>query len=288
MRLRIENKTFDEERALYNIENADIINCTFAGPADGESSFKEARNVSIYDSYFDLRYPLWHTHNFELIDSKLGDNARAAFWYSTYGLIKNVNINTIKSFRNCENIKIIDSHIVASEVGWFCNNMSIEKSYIEGDYPLLRAENITIDNSTISGKYSLQYMKNVKITNSILNTKDAFWHSENVVVENSKINGAYLAWYAKDITFINCEIIGTQPLCYTEGLKLINCKMIDSDLAFEYSEVKADIVGHIDSIKNPKSGYIKASSIGEVIIENSIYENNTEIIIGGKIYENTK
>ncbi len=34
----IENQTFDEERALYNIQNTlKVRNCTFAGPQDGES-----------------------------------------------------------------------------------------------------------------------------------------------------------------------------------------------------------------------------------------------------------
>ena len=34
----IENKTFDEERALYNAKDTLVKNCTFAGPRDGESS----------------------------------------------------------------------------------------------------------------------------------------------------------------------------------------------------------------------------------------------------------
>ena len=40
MNKKIENKTFDEERALYNLDGAQVLNCTFAGPADGESAFK--------------------------------------------------------------------------------------------------------------------------------------------------------------------------------------------------------------------------------------------------------
>ena len=31
----IENKTYDEERALYNLKNSEVKNCTFAGPKDG-------------------------------------------------------------------------------------------------------------------------------------------------------------------------------------------------------------------------------------------------------------
>ncbi len=279
MRNIIENKTFQEERALYHLQDTDVINCRFEGEVDGESCLKEGRNISVKNSFFNLRYPLWHVTNYVVSDSKFEENARAALWYTTEGLLENIKINTIKTLRNSDDIKIINSTIVASEVGWFCNNIQIENSYIEGDYPLIRAENVTINKSRINGKYCLQYMKNVKITNSILDTKDAFWHSENVVVENSIVNGAYLGWYAKNLTFINCEISGTQPLCYTKGVTLINCTMKDTDLAFEYSDVKADIIGHIDSVKNPKSGYINADSIGEIILKDSIYENQAVINI---------
>ena len=73
-----------------------------------------------------------------------------------------------------------------------------------------------------------------------------------------------------NLTLINCKIIGTQPLCYCKNLKLINCTMEDTDLSFEYSEVEADVKGHIISVKNPKSGTITADSVGEVIWERII------------------
>ena len=38
-------KTYDEERALYAVDGAEIRECTFAGPADGESALKEAKNI---------------------------------------------------------------------------------------------------------------------------------------------------------------------------------------------------------------------------------------------------
>ena len=41
----IENQIFDQERALY--ESRDIVarGCRFDGPADGESAFKESRDI---------------------------------------------------------------------------------------------------------------------------------------------------------------------------------------------------------------------------------------------------
>jgi hypothetical protein len=58
--------------------------------------------------------------------------------------------------------------------------------------------------------------------------------------------------------------------------------MEDTDLCFEYSEVEADIIGHIVSVKNPKCGYVNADSIGEIISEDSIYESNCSIFCNNK------
>ena len=35
MREKIIGKQFDEERALYNLKSSDVVDCVFAGPADG-------------------------------------------------------------------------------------------------------------------------------------------------------------------------------------------------------------------------------------------------------------
>ncbi|MNH44920.1 hypothetical protein D3C79_1072220 [compost metagenome] len=61
---------------------------------------------------------------------------------------------------------------------------------------------------------------------------------------------------------------------------MINCKLLNTTLAFEYSIVNAEIVSHIDSIKNPINGTIKAKSIGEIIMEKSeIDPSQTTIIL---------
>ena len=41
----IENKVFDEERALYNSENLIVNNIKVQGERDGESALKESRNI---------------------------------------------------------------------------------------------------------------------------------------------------------------------------------------------------------------------------------------------------
>ena len=88
----ISDKTFDEERSLYNLKDAEVLNCKFAGAADGESVLKECRNYSVKNCSFSLRYPMWHAKKFTLKNSSMDDKARAPLWYSKDGEISGSNI----------------------------------------------------------------------------------------------------------------------------------------------------------------------------------------------------
>lgn len=274
----IENKNYDEERALYNIKNTVVKNCIFAGTKDGESVLKETRNIIVNNCKFSLRYPMWHVEKYELINSEFDERTRASLWYSNNGTIKNTNITGVKALRECDNTIISDCKIKSVEFGWKTNATELNNTEIESEYIFLDSKNIKLNNVKFKGKYSFQYTENVEIINSILDTKEAFWHSKNVTVRDSVIKGEYLAWFSDGLTLINCKIIGTQPLCYCKKLKLINCKTEECDLSFEYSEVDADINGNIISIKNPKSGVIKVDSVNEVINENSIMKVDGKVI----------
>ena len=274
----IKGNTYDEERALYHLEDTLVEDCTFAGPADGESALKESRNITVKDTTFSLRYPLWHTIGFELDHVSMDDKTRAAIWYAENGNIHDSKLNGIKVLRECRNISLTTCEADSIELGWKCKKIEIKDCVMNSQYFLFEADDVEIDNLTMTGKYSLQYMNRVHINHSKLDTKDAFWHSKDVLVENSIVKGEYLGWYSENLTFVNCEIEGTQPLCYCKNLKLINCTMKNTDLSFEYSEVDADIKGSILSVKNPKSGKIVADEIGEIILENSIMEDTCDII----------
>lgn len=275
---QIVQKTYDEERALYHLQNTTVRACTFAGPADGESALKEAENVELIDCRFSLRYPLWHVKGFVLEDCSMDEKTRAAIWYAEDGQITGCTLDGIKCLRECDRIAVEKSVIHSPECGWKCRDISFRDTEIESEYFLLEGQRVQIDSLTMRGKYSFQYVENMEIRNSELDTKDAFWHSKHVTVRDSIIKGEYLGWYAEDLTLINCHITGTQPLCYCKGLRLIGCTMEGTDLAFEYSEVEAEVKGEILSVKNPKSGRIQADRIGEIILEDAVMECRADII----------
>lgn len=266
---KITNKTFDEERALYNIKNCEVVDCKFDGPKDGESPLKESEDIKVNNCFFNLRYPLWHDNGVKMDACELTELSRAALWYSNNIDIKNSKLHGIKALRQCKDIKISKCDIISPEFGWYCKNINMKSSKVVSEYFMLRTKNLKLKNVEMSGKYSFQYSKSIDIENSNFDTKDAFWHCKNVTVKNSILKGEYLAWYTDGLTLINCTIIGTQPLCYCKNLKLVNCKMVDTDLAFEYSDVDATILGSIDSVKNPKSGKIVADDIKEIILADS-------------------
>ncbi|MBE6637261.1 MAG: DUF3737 family protein [Ruminococcaceae bacterium] len=275
----IENQTMDEERALYHLLNTEVYHCTFAGPADGESALKECRDVVVRDCRFSLRYPLWHANGYRLLDSVMDDKVRAPIWYAMNGYMENCEITGVKCLRECDNTEIVGSRIVSPEFGWRCRGVTIRESEITSEYFLFECRDVTIDRLKMKGKYSFQYVENMTIEQSELDTKDAFWHSKNVTVRDSVVKGEYLGWFSDGLTLINCHIVGTQPLCYCTNLKLMNCTMEGTDLSFEYSDVEAELVGEVLSVKNPRSGYIVADAIGETVYEGSIMESTCRVTL---------
>lgn len=275
----IKGQTFDEERALYNLCDGDVEDCVFAGPADGESALKESRNVTVRGCRFSLRYPLWHVRSFRFEKSSMDEKTRAALWYAEDGLIKNSVLGGIKALRECARIELAGCDILSQEFGWKCRDIDLHDSSVTAEYLFLDSRNVTLKNVKMKGKYSFQYNENLRIEDTELDTKDAFWHSKNVYVKNCTVKGEYLAWFSDGLTLENCRIIGTQPLCYCKNLKLINCTMDNTDLAFEYSDVDADVKGSIFSVKNPRSGRIVCDGVGELIRDHTVMDCSGEVII---------
>lgn len=263
----IGNQKFDGERALYGREDILVRNCSFDGPADGESALKEGRNIAAEHCFFNLRYPFWHDRGLKITDAEMTESCRAALWYSDHIEIAHSRMHGIKALRECSDVFIRDCDILSPEFGWSVRGIRMEDTAAVSEYFMMRSEDLHFKNVTFQGKYSFQYIRNAVFENCVFETKDAFWHGENITVKDSVVKGEYLAWYSDGLTLTGCKITGTQPFCYCKNLKLIDCEMIDTDLAFEKSEVEAQITTKVDSIKNPASGRILVPELGELIMD---------------------
>ena len=261
----IEDRSFDAEREFYGAEGVTVRGCTFDGPADGESAFKESRDITAEGCLFNLRYPFWHAKNVTVRDSLLTPLCRAALWYTDGISVSDTKMHGIKALRECADVSIEHSDIVSPEFGWLCRGVSMTDTEAEGEYMMMRSDTLRFERVRMKGKYSFQYISDSTFEDCVFDTKDAFWHARGVTVRNSVVKGEYLGWYSENLTLENCIITGTQPLCYCKGLRLIDCEMHDADLSFEKSEVWADITTHVDSIKNPTDGRITVPTVGRII-----------------------
>ena len=262
---------FEGERPLYCCRDGLRLENVKIGP--GESSLKEGADIEAVHCEFAGKYPFWECDGFTVRDCIFREGARAALWYTRNCKMYDTLVEAPKMFRRIDGAYLENVRMpMAQETFWDSRNIKLRNVYTaDANYIFMHCENVDIDGYELHGNYSFQYVKNAVIRNANLQTKDAFWESENVTVYDSVINGEFLAWYAKNLRLVRCRIGGSQPLCYCENLVLEDCTFEpDADLAFEYSSVQATVKGHIHSVKNPRSGHIQASSIGEVILDGNI------------------
>lgn len=264
----IKDQYFEGERPLYCKKGGLYLENVTIGP--GESSLKEGAGIEAVHCEFNGKYPFWECNGFTIKDCVFREGARAALWYTHGCRMTDTLVEAPKMFRRISDVYLENVKMpMAQETFWDCKDIvlrNVETS--DANYIFMHSENIDIDHYTLYGNYSFQYVKNAVIRNANLQTKDAFWESENITVYDSVINGEFLAWYSKNLRLVRCHIGGSQPLCYCENLILEDCTFADdADLAFEYSTVQATVKGHIVSVKNPRSGAIKAGSIGDVILD---------------------
>lgn len=267
------------ERALFAARDCEIEETIFD---DGESPLKESRNISLRACMFKWKYPLWYAKEIDVRDSTWFDMARAGVWYSERVRVTDCAIEAPKNFRRCHDLTLRHvSFANAAETLWECDGVTLSDVTAKGDYFAMNSRNMMADNLTLYGNYSFDGCRNLTVRNSRLLSKDAFWNCEDVRAENCFISGEYLGWNTKRLTLVDCTVESLQGLCYVEDLVLRNCRLLNTTLAFEYSTVDAEIVGRVDSVKNPTSGRIVADEIGELILESErIDPAKTEILTG--------
>ena len=188
----IQNQTLDMERALYGSKGILVKDCSFDGPADGESAFKECADVQVEDCYFNLRYPFWHDHGLAIRHCELTPLCRAALWYSDHIEIADTKLHGIKALRECANVILRNCDIDSAEFGWSVRGIEMEDCAAQSEYFMMRSSELYFNHVQLKGKYSFQYIENAVFENCQFDTKDAFWHAKNVVVRDSVVKGEYL------------------------------------------------------------------------------------------------
>ncbi len=266
----ISNQHFEGERPLFGIHDVCLDHVTVG---DGESAIKECSGVEAVDCHLWGKYPFWHVHGFSICRCQFDAGARSALWYSDNLTMSDTRIDAPKMFREMHHLRLENVVINdADETFWRCRDIEAHNLELhDGTYPFMFCDNVKIDGLKSDSRYVFQYCRNVELTNAHIVTKDSFWECENVVIRDSVLDGEYLAWHSKNVRLVNCHLAGEQLLCYAEGLVLEHCTFdAQCDRVFEYSDVQADIRGHIENIKNPRSGRVVADSIGSVTLDEYI------------------
>ena len=281
--MKFRDVKFTEERALFGSDGVSVNGCVFE---EGESPLKESKNVKVRESLFRYKYPFWYCKDVDIELTTFFEMARAGIWYTENISMKDCMVEAPKNFRRCKNMNLENVSIPnAEETMWSCENIRLKDVNVHGPYFCMNSKNIRVEGLHLIGNYSFDGVSDMEIDDSYLCTKDAFWNSENVVVKNSVISGEYLGWNSKNLTLINCAIESLQGMCYIDNLIMNNCRLINTTLAFEYSDVSADIRGPIESVFNPKSGTIKADKINHLVIEKDKIDPSKTNIICDEIAE---
>jgi len=267
------------ERALFHSEDLDIKYCIFA---DGESPLKESRNISIDNTSFQWKYPLWYCHDITVRNSAFADMARAGIWYTDRIALRDCLYEAPKGFRRAKDVRLERVDLPnAQETLWNCDGVSLRDVTAKGDYFAMNCSDMKIIDFRLVGNYCFDGCRNVEVHNAQMLSKDAFWNCENVAVYDSYICGEYLGWNSKNVRFENCVIESLQGMCYMENLTMLHCRLLNTTLAFEYSTVDVQADSGIDSVKNPAGGTIRAESIGELIMDGQEVDvNSTQILLG--------
>lgn len=106
----IQNQTFDQERVLYGSRDLLVRNCSFNGPADGESAFKECAGIQVEHSFFNLRYPFWHAKNVVVRNCTVKGEYLA--WYCENVTFDHCTIIGTQPLCYCKGLKLIDCRMV--------------------------------------------------------------------------------------------------------------------------------------------------------------------------------
>jgi hypothetical protein len=96
------------ERSLFKSQDLIIKDSVFA---DGESPLKESSDISIENSIFKWKYPLWYSKNINVKNSSFLEMARSGIWYTHHISISDSIIEAPKTFRRASDIHLTNVDI---------------------------------------------------------------------------------------------------------------------------------------------------------------------------------
>lgn len=273
----IKEQRLTGERALFRSKDLSIEYSIFA---DGESPLKESRDISLKNTSFQWKYPLWYCRNIAVQDCDFAEMARAGIWYTDNITVADTLYEAPKGFRRVKGLTLRNVDLPhAEETLWHCSDVTLENVVAKGDYFAMNCDHMKLDQFRLVGNYCFDGCHDVEVHHAKMLSKDAFWNCENIMVYDSYICGEYLGWNSRNVTFVNCVIESLQGMCYMDDVVMKNCRLLNTTLAFEYSTADVETAGRIESVKNPSAGVIRAGEIGELILnEKEIDPAKTTII----------
>ena len=273
----IKEQRLTGERALFRSKDLSIEYSIFA---DGESPLKESRDISLKNTSFQWKYPLWYCRNITVQDCDFAEMARAGIWYTDNITVADTLYEAPKGFRRVKGLTLRNVDLPhAEETLWHCSDVTLENVVAKGDYFAMNCDHMKLDQFRLVGNYCFDGCHDVEVHHAKMLSKDAFWNCENIMVYDSYICGEYLGWNSRNVTVVNCVIESLQGMCYMDNVVMKNCRLLNTTLAFEYSTADVETAGRIESVKNPSAGVIRAGEIGELILnEKEIDPAKTTII----------
>ena len=260
----IKEQRLTGERALFRSKDLSIEYSIFA---DGESPLKESRDISLKNTSFQWKYPLWYCRNITVQDCDFAEMARAGIWYTDNITVADTLYEAPKGFRRVKGLTLRNVDLPhAEETLWHCSDVTLENVVAKGDYFAMNCDHMKLDQFRLVGNYCFDGCHDVEVHHAKMLSKDAFWNCENIMVYDSYICGEYLGWNSRNVTFVNCVIESLQGMCYMDNVVMKNCRLLNTTLAFEYSTADVETAGRIESVKNPSAGVIRAGEIGELIL----------------------
>ena len=82
----------------------------------------------------------------------------------------------------------------------------------------------------------------IRLIDCDIDSQEFGWKCTEITMKDCTVNSEYLFFDSKNVTLSDIKMTGKYSFQYMENLVIESCTMEETDLAFEYSDVEADII----------------------------------------------